>query len=106
MNARPFMRKAPGRCKCCERPIEPGFILICRRCYSFMPDGPRKQLRLAVVQGRKHEALLDQLVKSTREKFPQTRPPNLRDKSPLGPSPIVGMDLASGPDQIAHITIE
>lgn len=83
---RPYIAKSAGACPCCERPIEVGFVLACRRCFNLFPKGDRQQLRLMFFHKHDYAALLKKCVAMTRERFPATRPSNLRQKSGLGPS--------------------
>lgn len=103
-----------SRCPVCENGIEPGKVVACVRCFALFPRKEQQRIREIYVRAKKNNqeptamlsGKIEKLVRLTRERYPETRPTNLRDKNPLGPSPIVGIDLAAGPDQTTHITIE
>lgn len=101
-------KRSPGPCPVCERPIEPGFCVACTRCFALFPGSDRVSIRKRYCSGRDIKETMVKMVRITRERYPVTRPASIRDKSPLGPSLLVGMDLASGPDSshVARIIIE
>lgn len=94
-------KRSPGPCPVCERPIEPGFVVACTRCFALFPGSDRVSIRKRYCSGRDIKVTLEKMVRITREKYPETRPGTLRDKSPLGPSPVV-----TPTGEVARIEIE
>lgn len=102
------------KCPVCEKPIERGKVVACVRCFALFPGSERQRIKEIYVRahrggydpGESLRLKIDKLARITRERYPQTRPLGLTAKSPTGPEPFIGMDLASGPDRVAHIEIE